>query len=42
VFVIELLRNGLTDFYEIFCVYLIGVRIGRKVFFTLLPHSGKS
>ena len=36
VFVVALLRNGSTDFYELFCVYLIGMRIGRKVYFIPL------
>jgi len=33
---VALLRNGSTDFYEIFFVHLLGMRIGRKIFFTLL------
>lgn len=33
VFVIKLPRNDLTDFYDSFCVYLVGRRIGRRQFF---------
>jgi len=41
VFEVALFRNGSTDFNEIFFVYLVGMRIGRKVFFSLLgPTRG--
>ena len=36
VFVVALLRNGSTDFYEIFCAYLVGMRIGTEVYFIPL------
>lgn len=36
VFVVTLLRNGLTYFHEIWCVYRIGLRIGRHLFFVPL------
>jgi len=36
VFVVALLQNGLTDFNKIVFVYLVDMRIGRKIFFTLL------
>jgi len=32
-------QNGSTNFNEIFSVYLVGMRIGPKVFFTLLPPT---
>ena len=39
-FVVILLGNGLTDFYEILYVYLVGMRIGRKLFFIPLSDTG--
>ena len=40
VLVAELLRNGLTDFHEIFYVRLVGVRIGCYLFFIPLSDKG--
>jgi len=40
VFVVALFRNGSTDFIEVFSVYLVGMRIGLKVFFTLPYREG--
>ena len=40
VLVAELLRNGLTDFHEIFYVHLVGLRIGCYLFFIPLSDKG--
>lgn len=40
VFVVAHFQNGLMDFYEIFYVYLVGMRIGHKVDFISLGNSG--
>lgn len=40
VFVTKLLRNGWSYFYEILCVYLIGLRINPRLFFISLNDKG--
>lgn len=42
VFVIKLLRNNLINFYEIFCVYLVGLRIDCKLYFISLGDNSLS
>lgn len=38
--VTKLLRNGWTYFYQIFCAYRLGLRIGQQLYFIALNDKG--